>query len=377
MSSSTTYTMKIASILNPDHTYTATVRTSIDHSRQVQHLDPLGSSFTAGSMHIDGGPSSFVHDSRLGSQLPTELADRLDPIHSTSPKEYDSITKFAFIQDRLNFGQRWADIQTEFHKTFPAQKRPSCQALRSWYHRCVDRGIEPTFSSFTDEEVWFIWFHRVFFEKQWGGVSKSFNERFPKREMSSIRNRIYKKTKSVTLPSRNEVFLSFINRKGLIYPWMLEGCKPQAKFRFTSKSRTISCCYIPSGQIGHISNKLEYPKCSFDEEITQEHYRLLTSDLPGLDQSSSSYDEEVWFIWFHRVFFEKEWDGVWKSFNERFPERGPDTITRIQNDFSRNIKSDTIPCRCKVFRFFIEFKDLNYPWMLETLKKRRARSSFC
>ncbi|CAI7656340.1 unnamed protein product [Penicillium crustosum] len=419
MAPSTTHPMSIGSVLNPDHTHPVIARTSIVHPRQVQPLSPSGSSFTAGSMHMDEGParqymmSSFVPDSRLESQistelaglveqrtmsssvpdprlkphLPTEIADRLDYIHSTSANKYDafrnrnikcSTEEPEFIRERINLHRTWTVILKEFNEAFPDRKSPSHQALRGRYYRYANQYSIPL-TSYTDEQVWFIWLHRVFFEKKWNSVSKSFNERFLGRKISNIQEKFYREIKDNKIPSRNEVFLSFINRKGLIYPWMLEVFKPPAKFYFKSKlSAGIAgrCCRIlltSTKKIGSISNRLEYSgeeldfiweessttgqdwdtiserfkkrfpyqKCPSGQEIKWEYYQLLNSDRLGLDQPSASYTtEEVWFLWFHRVFFEKQWDVVLESFYTRFPQRKPDTITRIQNDFSQKTKSE-------------------------------------
>ncbi|CAI7608835.1 unnamed protein product [Penicillium viridicatum] len=339
MAPSTTDPMSIGSVLNPDHAHTVT----------PQHM-----------------ASTFVSDPRLGSQLPNQLA--------------------ALVEQRT--------IPSFAPDTWPGPQLPTELS-----------------ASYTNEEVCFLWVHRIFFEKQWDGTLESFNKRFPKRHIGNIQNKVYRQIKDNNFPSRNEVFLSFINRKGLKYPWMLEAFQPQAKFHFKSELPAAlagRCCHIPStsaeqidpisirlgysneeldfiweegGTSGHDWNiifdkfKQRFPdqKCSSRDELCQEYHRLLTLDLQGLDQPSGSYtDEENWFIWFHRVFLEKQWDGVLKSFNERFPERKPDTITRIQNNFCQKIKSDTIPCRCEVFLSFIELKNPHYPWLLEVFKQGRA-----
>ncbi|PYH67186.1 uncharacterized protein BO88DRAFT_445159 [Aspergillus vadensis CBS 113365] len=187
---------------------------------------------------------------RLG-YMPAYRGPQLSPLYSPSPNQY-------FYSPYSDGHHPYAESPASSQDTaFMPYWNRSCQSSPGISFRKRYNSVSSSFSNtagrrrpprpkYKEEEIYFIWYHRVDLCQGWEEVRKNFNKQFPSRQrwgIQGIQYRFYRFIKNKKCPTlreqqhlRNGGFIraraglpdsgslrfGVVDRVGIWYPWMRE-----------------------------------------------------------------------------------------------------------------------------------------------------------
>lgn len=200
--------MKIDSLLNPPTDST---------DRVYPSGSPYSRHATLPSLH-----SNYTHPPGYPSSPNGYWYGRYSGYHDTSPSAASTATTHVSSSSSASMPQHQHQHHSAHHNTFmpyhpggsitsspdPYQPRERCDSVSSFSSTSggTDRRRPPR-PKYEEEEMYFIWYHRVDLHQEWREVRESFNRQFPARQrrgFQGIQCKFYRFIKDKKCPTLRE-----------------------------------------------------------------------------------------------------------------------------------------------------------------------------